>query len=719
MLLSLSVTPSRSVLRHVTRFIHKPYLFRTARTMASETKNGSAIATTDIPIITKDGQEFTEVKEGLARILVPFSAKDIADKKSNVEEQQKVFYNPIQQFNRDLTVLAIKAYAEDAFAKRRAGNAERAAKRKREKTDTDGRNSKKEKVTENADGGATSTADDATKNNGVQSDDADITLPDAQNGQEEGLLQKPSENTHENGNNPPSGDVPDADRPAENSQSAEDQETKSTEARNNQPVPKFTILDALSATGLRALRYAQELPFVTSVTANDLSPSAVKAIKQNAEHNGVESKVNATSGDARAHMYSLLTQEVAEEKGKHKKGGNKSNKPNNKYNVIDLDPYGTAAPFFDAAVNAVRDDGGLLCVTCTDSGVFASNGYPEKTFALYGGIPVKGWHSHEAGLRLIINGLASTAARYGLAVEPLLSLSIDYYVRIFVQVRKSPAEVKFLAGKTMIVYSCDQGCGAWETQFLARNRKSPNASGKGVFYKHGFAMAPTADQLCKECGSKMHLSGPMYGGPLHSPDFIKKILDDLPNAPEEIYGTKPRIEGMLRTALEESLPPPEDKMDSHREDEFAAIEHYPFYFHPAKLAGTLHCMSPDEDSFRGALRSLGYEVTRSHCKGGSIRTNAPWSVIWHIMREWVREKAPVRVDRIKENTPAYTLLRLGKTDKATKGSAEKDAEREVVDKLKVVFDQKLGQDTFKRKGLVRYQTNPREHWGPQSKAKAH
>ncbi|KAI2781890.1 TRM-domain-containing protein [Daldinia loculata] len=601
--------------------------------MASETKNGSSAATTDIQIITKDGQEFTEVKEGLARILVPFSAKDIADKKSNAEEQQKVFYNPIQQFNRDLTVLAIKAYAEDAFAKRRAGNAERAAKRKREKTDTSGRNSKKEKVTENADG-VTSTADDATKNG----------------------------------------------------------------AQNNQPTPKFTILDALSATGLRALRYAQELPFVTSVTANDLSPSAVKAIKQNAEHNGVESKVNATSGDARAHMYSLLTYEVVEEKGKNKKSGNKPNKPNNKYNVIDLDPYGTAATFFDAALNAVRDDGGLLCVTCTDSGVFASHGYPEKTFALYGGIPAKGWHSHEVGLRLILHGLASTAARYGLAIEPLLSLSIDYYIRIFVKVRKSPAEVKFLAGKTMIVYSCDQGCGAWETQFLARDRKAPNASGKGVFYKHGLAMAPTTDRLCKECGSKMHLSGPMYGGPLHSPDFIKKILDDLPSASDEIYGTKTRIEGMLQTALEEFLTPPEDRMESHREDEFAAIEHYPFYFHPAKLAGTLHCMSPDEDSFRGALRSLGYEVTRSHCKGGSIKTNAPWSVIWHVMREWVREKAPVRVDRIKENTPAYTLLRLGKTDETPKEDPAKDAEREAIDNLKVVFDQKLGRDISK-KGL--------------------
>ena len=35
-----------------------------------------------------------------------------------------------------------------------------------------------------------------------------------------------------------------------------------------------------------------------------------------------------------------------------------------RFDVIDLDPYGTASPFLDSAVQAVAD-GGLLCVTCT------------------------------------------------------------------------------------------------------------------------------------------------------------------------------------------------------------------------------------------------------------------------------------------------------------------------------------------------------------------
>jgi N2,N2-dimethylguanosine tRNA methyltransferase len=40
------------------------------------------------------------------------------------------------------------------------------------------------------------------------------------------------------------------------------------------------------------------------------------------------------------------------------------------FDVIDLDPYGSAAPFMDAAVQSVKD-GGLLCVTCTDMAVSA------------------------------------------------------------------------------------------------------------------------------------------------------------------------------------------------------------------------------------------------------------------------------------------------------------------------------------------------------------
>jgi tRNA (guanine26-N2/guanine27-N2)-dimethyltransferase len=47
--------------------------------------------------------------------------------------------------------------------------------------------------------------------------------------------------------------------------------------------------------------------------------------------------------------------------------------------VVDLDPYGSASPFIDAAIGSIAD-GGLLCVTCTDLAVLAGSQYPEKAY---------------------------------------------------------------------------------------------------------------------------------------------------------------------------------------------------------------------------------------------------------------------------------------------------------------------------------------------------
>jgi tRNA G26 N,N-dimethylase Trm1 len=62
------------------------------------------------------------------------------------------------------------------------------------------------------------------------------------------------------------------------------------------------------------------------------------------------------------------------------------------FDVIDLDPYGSAAEFLDSAVQAVAE-GGLLCVTCTDSAILAGN-YSETCFAKYGSMSIRGTLHH-------------------------------------------------------------------------------------------------------------------------------------------------------------------------------------------------------------------------------------------------------------------------------------------------------------------------------------
>lgn len=64
----------------------------------------------------------------------------------------------------------------------------------------------------------------------------------------------------------------------------------------------FTILNALSATSLRALRYAKEIPLATNIIANDLLPEAVKSIEPNTNHNGIGEIVHSSVDNAGAYM---------------------------------------------------------------------------------------------------------------------------------------------------------------------------------------------------------------------------------------------------------------------------------------------------------------------------------------------------------------------------------------------------------------------------------
>ena len=60
------------------------------------------------------------------------------------------------------------------------------------------------------------------------------------------------------------------------------------------------VLDALSATGLRSVRYAKELKsnLPLKIVANDLSRQAVETIKKNVAHNGIEQIVSVENQDA-------------------------------------------------------------------------------------------------------------------------------------------------------------------------------------------------------------------------------------------------------------------------------------------------------------------------------------------------------------------------------------------------------------------------------------
>lgn len=58
------------------------------------------------------------------------------------------------------------------------------------------------------------------------------------------------------------------------------------------------MLEALSASGLRSIRYAKEVGGLKNILANDLSSSAVESIKTNSQMNEVSHLITPNEGDA-------------------------------------------------------------------------------------------------------------------------------------------------------------------------------------------------------------------------------------------------------------------------------------------------------------------------------------------------------------------------------------------------------------------------------------
>lgn len=518
-------------------------------------------------------EDYNVIKEGKALVLVP--------------KQETVFYNHIQQFNRDLSVMAVRAWLEQH-------NENRLKKRKMD----------------------------------------------------------------DNG------------------------ETASPESK------KFVrILEALSASGLRALRYGHEVPQVAKIVANDLLPAAVESINRSAEYNKLQHLVQGHEGDAIAYMGSIPEKD--------------------RFHAVDLDPYGTAAPFLENAVRSVVDDG-LLMVTCTDAGVLAGNGYPEKCYALYGGSNFGNTSfgldtNHEAGLRLMLSTIAGVAAKHKKAIEPVLSLSIDYYFRVFVRVKTSPAKVKHLASTMMMVHHCI-GCG-----YRVEQRMGRETSGKFQTPKAAF-VGPN----CPCCNSPFHVAGPLWGGNLHNHEFVDKVLEINASADKKVYGTTERIKGMLMLAKQE-------------------LE-TPFYFSLGRLPSLIKASTIPITEFTRAVGNLGHDVSLTHAKANAIKTTAPWEDILLIAARWLRRGNEKRLQELRANLDSAkneekrkqkeeTIRQLETNPNGSPTLSENLAGYRVLQKLdsdtrEVDFDtpnevsEKIHR--LRKIKMVRFQESP-ANWGPKAR----
>eukprot|EP00250_Pteridium_aquilinum_P009520 c18724_g1_i1 orf=63-1832(+) len=412
---------------------------------------------------------------------------------------------------------------------------------------------------------------------------------------------------------------------------------------NNTRKP-FRVLEAAAASGLRAIRYALEVEGIDSVVALDKDKVAVEACERNIKLNGdaAPSKVQAELGDARIYM---LTHEK-------------------EFDVVDIDPYGSPSIFLDSAVQCVTD-GGLLMCTATDMAVLCGV-YGEVCYTKYGSYSLQGKHCHEMAVRILLSSIESHANRYKRHIVPVLSISIDFYVRVFVRIYTSPISVKDSPSKMSYVYQC-KGCDSFHLQPVGRRACKMNA---GVSYMPG--VGPSILPNCKECGKQWEVGGPIWSNPIHDAELVSLIHKDVTKS-KNSFPAFDKVHGLLTAVSEELLD-------------------VPLFVNPHELSGTLKCVSPSNVLFFSALGNAGYRSSCCHSSPLALKTDAPMDVIWDIMRCWVKLH-PIKAQ--PDGTIGSIILSKEPILQANFARVTK-AERKAPTK--------------------RFPPNPEENWGPKTRA---
>jgi tRNA (guanine26-N2/guanine27-N2)-dimethyltransferase len=177
---------------------------------------------------------------------------------------------------------------------------------------------------------------------------------------------------------------------------------------------EIDVCDALAGTGARSVRLAAEVDAPVVVHANDGDEGAVAAIRATAEANGVPAdRLQVRCGDAHVLLASR------------------------RFDVVDLDPFGSPMPFLDAAMRSVRH-GGLVCATATDTGALAGAFAKacRRRYDAHHGLNAAPWRS-EVGLRILGGAMVRAAARFDRAAVPVLAVSHGHWMRVVARVEDS------------------------------------------------------------------------------------------------------------------------------------------------------------------------------------------------------------------------------------------------------------------------------------------
>ena len=332
---------------------------------------------------------------------------------------------------------------------------------------------------------------------------------------------------------------------------------------------EVSVCEPLTACGLRGVRFAVEVEGVHKIFLNDINPEATKLANLNAKLNHVENCIEVSNQDANL----FLSMKAA---------------PKKRLNYIDIDPFGSPAPYLDSTVRAIRD-GGLLALTATDMAPLCGV-HPKACLRKYGGVPLRTEYCHELAIRLLAGCLTMMATKHDIGIEVLFSYTINHYLRIYA-IAHYGAKVADESIKQMgYILHC----------FSCFHREK--IQGITSLFKDS----------CPNCGANWKAAGPLWLGRIADKNFCLKMKNETEMRNFRLEKRILKIITLIQNEVD------------------APITYYAL----DKFCDKLNLPVPSQKKVLNALKEKGYFAGPTHFNNRGFRTEAPENVIKDIIMQF-------------------------------------------------------------------------------------
>lgn len=313
---------------------------------------------------------------------------------------------------------------------------------------------------------------------------------------------------------------------------------------------KLSFLEGFCASGIRGIRYSAENPDAfSSIDFVDISPEAAELSAANAKRNGL----GACAHEAEFNSFLM----------------------DKSYDFIEVDPFGSPAPYLYHAIRSFRNSkGGYLSLTATDTAVLCG-AHPGACMRIYHSVPLHDEVFHEAGVRILWKYVSEIANEFNFGMLPLATLSHRHFFKLFLKLEKGSVKALECFGRTGYLTFCP-ACG---------HRQAGRA----------------ALEICPRCAKKPSWAGPLWLGELHDPGTLSG-MQELNSGREYVH--KGQLEGLL-SIMEGELGMP------------------PWFYEIHKTCGRLGIQPPPKTGVLiKKLEGAGFAASRTHFSPLGIKTDA-------------------------------------------------------------------------------------------------